>query len=143
MPDGTAEPVSRDQILRHKRGLPVQLTTSRIGNLTRLILTLAIYVMTILNTPSMCISRLSTEICFIETKPTVGGIASEEPAPTRGHRKIKKGYKVRYPRKRESPHHKIQSINSGFSMENERDDAGRDGRTCLAKPNSRARTWIR
>ena len=36
--DGTAEPVSRDQILRHARGqgniiFPVQLTTSRIGNL--------------------------------------------------------------------------------------------------------------
>ena len=64
--DGTAEPVSRDQILRRERGqgnilpnpfretkfsganadreiliLPVQLTTSRIGNLTLLILTLA------------------------------------------------------------------------------------------------------
>ena len=43
--DGTAEPVSRDQILRHARGqgniiFPVQLTTSRIGNLTRLIHTL-------------------------------------------------------------------------------------------------------
>ena len=49
--DGTAEPVSRDQILRHARGrgniiFPVQLTTSRIGNLTRLIRTL-LYVMTI------------------------------------------------------------------------------------------------
>ena len=49
--DGTAEPVSRDQILRHARGqgnimLPVQLTTSRIGNLTRLIHTL-LYVMSI------------------------------------------------------------------------------------------------
>ena len=50
--DGTAEPVSRDQILRHARGqgnihfLPVQLTTSRIGNLTWLIHTL-LYVMTI------------------------------------------------------------------------------------------------
>ena len=54
--DGTAEPVSRDQILRHARGhsgthgdrgiliFPVQLTTSRIGNLTRLIHTLAICV---------------------------------------------------------------------------------------------------
>ena len=44
--DGTAEPVSRDQILRHAREqgntifFPVQLTTSRIGNLTRLIHTL-------------------------------------------------------------------------------------------------------
>ena len=49
--DGTAEPISRDQILRHARGqgniiFPVQLTTSRIGNLTRLIHTL-LYVMTI------------------------------------------------------------------------------------------------
>ena len=49
--DGMAEPVSRDQILRHERGqgniiFPVQLTTSRIGNLTRLIHTL-LYVMTI------------------------------------------------------------------------------------------------
>ena len=49
--DGTAEPVSRAQILRHARGqgniiFSVQLTTSRIGNLTRLIHTL-LYVMTI------------------------------------------------------------------------------------------------
>ena len=45
--DGTAEPVSRDQTLRRERGqgnihFPVQLTTCRIGNLTRLIHTLAI-----------------------------------------------------------------------------------------------------
>ena len=44
--DETAKPVSRDQILRRERGqenihLPVELTTSRIGNLTWLILTLA------------------------------------------------------------------------------------------------------
>ena len=43
--DGTADTVSRDQIRRRKRGqgmfiFLVQLTTSRIGNLTRLILTL-------------------------------------------------------------------------------------------------------
>ena len=49
--DETAEPVSRDQILRHARGqgdiiFPVQLTTSRIGNLARLTRTL-LYVMTI------------------------------------------------------------------------------------------------
>ena len=48
--DGTAEPVSRDQILRHARGqgniyFPCSATTSRIGNLTRLIYTL-LYVMT-------------------------------------------------------------------------------------------------
>ena len=35
--DGTAEPVSRDQILRRERGFFVQPTPSRIGNLTRLI----------------------------------------------------------------------------------------------------------
>ena len=45
--DGTAEPVSNDQILRRGRGqgnihFPFQLTTCRIGNLTRLIHTLAI-----------------------------------------------------------------------------------------------------
>ena len=46
--DGTAEPVSPDKILRRaNRGrkifiFPVQLTTSRIDNLTRLILALAI-----------------------------------------------------------------------------------------------------
>ena len=49
--DGTTEPVSLDQILRHvrKQGIficPVQLTTSRIANLTQLIHTL-LYVMTI------------------------------------------------------------------------------------------------
>ena len=49
--DGTAEPFSRNQILRHARGqgniiFPVQLTTSRIGNLTWLIHTL-LYVITI------------------------------------------------------------------------------------------------
>ena len=47
--DGTAEPVSRDQILRREWGLfffPVQLTTSRIGNLTRLIHTLVTYIYT-------------------------------------------------------------------------------------------------
>ena len=63
--DGTAEPVSRDQILRHARGQgnilsPVQLTTSRIGNLTRLIHTL-LYVMTIhtyIHTSEVRISRV-------------------------------------------------------------------------------------
>ena len=44
--DGTAEPISRDQILRRLRGQGniffVQLTTNRIDNLTRFIHTLAI-----------------------------------------------------------------------------------------------------
>ena len=50
--DGTAEPVSRDRILRRERGqgkvliFPLQMTTSRIGQLTRLIHTL-LCVMTI------------------------------------------------------------------------------------------------
>ena len=49
--DGTAEPVSRDQLSggngdREKNIFLVQLTTSRIGNLTRLNL-LLLYVMTI------------------------------------------------------------------------------------------------
>ena len=43
--DGTAEPVSRDQIIRRERGqgiflFAVQLTTSRVDSLTRLIHTL-------------------------------------------------------------------------------------------------------
>ena len=45
--DGTAESVSRDKFSsangdREKNVFPVQLITSRVGNLTRLILTLAI-----------------------------------------------------------------------------------------------------
>ena len=49
--DGTAEPVSRDQILSDNGDreifiFPVQLTRSRIGNLTRLIHTL-LYVITV------------------------------------------------------------------------------------------------
>ena len=59
--DGTAEPVSRDQIVRHARGpgnviFPVQLTTSRIGNLTRLIYTL-LYVMTIHTYKHTCLYK--------------------------------------------------------------------------------------
>ena len=51
-----------DQILRHARGqgniiFPVQLTTSRIGNLTRLIHTL-LYVMTIHTYILKCVLRL-------------------------------------------------------------------------------------
>ena len=49
--DGTAEPVSRDEMIRRKRGqgnidFPVQLTTSRIVNLTLLNHTL-LYVMAV------------------------------------------------------------------------------------------------
>ena len=46
--DGTLEPLSRDQIRRHERGQKISIfavqptTSSRIGNLTRLIVTLAI-----------------------------------------------------------------------------------------------------
>ena len=64
--DGTAEPVSRDQILRPARGqgntiFPVQLTTSRIGNFTRLIHTL-LYVMTIHTYIHMCVFSLLTHV---------------------------------------------------------------------------------
>ena len=62
--DGTAEPVSRDQILRHARVqgniiFHVQLTTSRIGSLTRLIHTL-LYVMTIHSARTRAISLFKT-----------------------------------------------------------------------------------
>ena len=62
--DGTAEPVSRDPILRQARGqagifiFPVQLTTSRIGNLTRLIHTL-LYVMTIHKDTNTCMYQIT------------------------------------------------------------------------------------
>ena len=70
--DGTAEPVSRDQILRHARGqgniiFPVQLTTSRIGNLTRLIHTL-LYVMTIhegICHANLCLRFVFFVLCFL------------------------------------------------------------------------------
>ena len=65
--DGTAEPVSRDEILQRERGqrsmsiiFPVLLTTSRIGNLARLILSCYMYVMTLqtyihtIADPKMC-----------------------------------------------------------------------------------------
>ena len=66
--DGTAEPVSRDQILRRERGqgndmFPIQLTTSRIGNLTRLIYT-----------PAMCVTihtYVHTSLANISTSSTV------------------------------------------------------------------------
>ena len=66
--DGTAEPVSRDHILRHARGqgniiFPVQLTTSRIGNLTRLIHTL-LYVMTIHNVPIVGVGKVDAQKLF-------------------------------------------------------------------------------
>ena len=78
--DGTAEPVSRDQILRHVRGqgniiFPVQLTTSRIGNLTRLIHTL-LYVMTIhihtcRSTTVSCSSKQKNnfQVCLVSDRP--------------------------------------------------------------------------
>ena len=70
--DGTAaEPVSRDQILRHARGqgnviFPVQLTTSRIRNLTRLIHTL-LYVMTIHTMSGGCSEDLDAFRFFFES----------------------------------------------------------------------------
>ena len=70
--DGTAEPVSRDQIPRHARGqgnilFPVQLTTSRIGSLTWLIPTL-LYVITILIYVTFStIARMNYEGNFFST----------------------------------------------------------------------------
>ena len=85
--NGTAEPVSRDQLLRRDGDseiiiFPVNVTTSRIVNLTRLI-----------NTPP----QKSGGIRWVSTR-------------------------------------------SGLSEENEQADAGRDGRTSLARPNTQART---
>ena len=67
--DGTAEPASRDQILRCKRGKgnkfsPVQLTTSRVGNLIRLTYTL-LRVMTI-NTKYSCICSSAANTSLIQ-----------------------------------------------------------------------------
>ena len=69
--DGTAETVSRDQILRGANGdreilvFPVQLTTSRIGNLalSRLILTLALcyhhaYEVVVMSSTRTCTPKL-------------------------------------------------------------------------------------
>ena len=67
--DGTVETVSRDQILRHERGqgkiFPVQLTTSRIGNLTRLIHTLAICLTYTVVVASEGFRRNSAEIRYV------------------------------------------------------------------------------
>ena len=73
--DRTAEPVSRDQILsRHVRRqgnihFPVQLTTSRIDNLTRLIHTL-LHVMTMHTFAHVCknsiiISEAARSFCYV------------------------------------------------------------------------------
>ena len=76
--DGTAEPVSRDQILRPKRGqgktiFPVQLTTSKIGNLTEFILTL-LNVMTI-HKPMMYSYRISLPIAGSCSSPRLSRTA--------------------------------------------------------------------
>ena len=70
--DGTTEPVSRDQILRRERTwsyFPVQLTTSKIGNLTRLIHTqsLAICMCAHTNIPGtyMSCTRLDSHIMHV------------------------------------------------------------------------------
>ena len=61
---GTAEPVSRDQILRRERGqgsihFPCSTTTSKIGNLIRLIHTLAICVTIHTRRPSGLVGNLA------------------------------------------------------------------------------------
>ena len=82
--DGTAEPVSRDQILRHARGqgniiFSVQLTTSRIGNLTGLIRTL-LYVMTI-HTYIHTINSLALNIIAGVYRPTITGQKKSDRKP--------------------------------------------------------------
>ena len=67
--DGTAEPVSRDQILTRERDrkiflFPVQLTTSRIGTRTRLIHTLAVCVTIHTCVPTVTRSYL-TIVCVL------------------------------------------------------------------------------
>ena len=49
-------------------------------------------------------------------------------------------YRRNLGRKAGGPLSKHQPIRFSLSVENERADAGRDGRTCLARPNSQART---
>ena len=82
--DGAAEPVSRDQILRHARRqgniiFPVQLTTSRIGNITRLIHTL-LYVMTI-HIISQCVNRF---LCVLTS--ALHRSARQSPFPSKRRR---------------------------------------------------------
>ena len=66
--NGTAELVSRDQILRRGRGqgkkyFPVQLTTSRIGSQTRSIHTL-LEVLTIHHTVRICVNNFCVRVYF-------------------------------------------------------------------------------
>ena len=82
--DGTADPVSRDQILWHARRqgnmiFPVQLTTSRIGDLTRLIYTL-LYVMTIHTYIHKYINRVSPEFIGSRTCIPMAFTAESPPA---------------------------------------------------------------
>ena len=73
MRDGTAESVSRDQIFRRERGQgiltsPVQLTTSRIGNLTRLVHTLAICVTIHTHVKDLKVTPDPSRLIYIEGK---------------------------------------------------------------------------
>ena len=86
MRDGAADPVSLDQILRHARGqekiiFPVQLITSRIGNLTRLIYTL-LYVMTTHTLPPylcVCVCVFSSHSFWTSSSLDVpAGVTQEE-----------------------------------------------------------------
>ena len=87
--DGTGEPVSRYRTLRHERNaereifiFPVQLTTSRIGNHTRLIHTLAIYsivlyciVLYCMHDDTMIIIRI---FCCLDLPPPVASLLMNE-----------------------------------------------------------------
>ena len=71
--DGTAEPVWRNQILRHERGqgnmsFPVQLTTSGIGNLTWLLHTITLLAIRVpINTyTQQHFGQIKNEVFFTE-----------------------------------------------------------------------------
>ena len=92
---GAAESVSRDQIFRREWGhremfiFPVQLTTSRIGNLTRLIHTLAIFVCV-----CVCVYLLNCTPTRLQTALAMMGFKLNPDAvkffPVSGHRRGKR-----------------------------------------------------
>ena len=77
--DVTAGPISRDKILRRERGqenihFPVQLTTNRVGNLTRLILVVVVVVVSTLKTVLTSIKYLL--FLTLQGKETISVVTS-------------------------------------------------------------------
>ena len=124
--DGTTEPVSRNQILRRERKqhFPVQLTTSRIGNHARLILTL-LYMMTMHTYILYLILVLFGE--RNQSAPFVCAwlACCQERGPTSTEQYSFCLYTVAL---------------FSLSVLNKQDDAGQDGKTCFTRPNLQART---